>query len=80
MEAAGSPETAVLINIAMRVKIVGRDSSVGIVTSNGLDGPRIESRWARDILHPSRLALRPTQPSIQWVSGLPGGKAAGAWC
>jgi hypothetical protein len=60
--------------------IVGRDSSVGIATRYGLDGPEIESRWGRDFQHPSRPALGPTQPPIQWVPGLfPGGKAAGAW-
>jgi len=26
-------------------EIIGRDSSVGIATSYGLDGPGIESRW-----------------------------------
>ena len=35
---------------------VGRDSSVGIVTRYGLDGPAIESRWWRDFPHPSRPA------------------------
>jgi hypothetical protein len=44
---------------------LGRVSSVGIVSRYGLDGPRIESRWGRDCLHPSILALRPTQPPIQ---------------
>ena len=36
----------------------GRDSSVGIATRYGLDGPGIESQW------------RPTQPPIRWVPGL----------
>jgi hypothetical protein len=49
---------------------VGRDSSVGIPIRYGLDGPGIESRWRRDFPHPSRLALGPTQPPIQWVPGL----------
>ena len=49
---------------------VGRDSAVGIATRHGLDGPGIESRWGRDFLHPSRLALGPTQPPVQWVPGL----------
>ena len=46
-----------------------RDSSVGIATRYGLDGPGIESRWGRDFPHPSRPALGPTQPPIQWISG-----------
>jgi hypothetical protein len=51
-------------------KVVGRDSSVGIATRYGLDGPAIESRWGRVFSHPSRPALRPTQLPIQWVTGL----------
>jgi hypothetical protein len=49
---------------------MGRDSSVGIATRYGLDGPGIESRWGRDFPHPSRPALVPTQPPTQWVPGL----------
>jgi len=51
-------------------RCVGRDSAVGIATRYGLDGPGIESRCGRDFTHPSRQALRPTQPPIQWVLGL----------
>ena len=39
---------------------MGRDSSVGIATRYGLDGPGIESRWGRDFPPPSRPALGPT--------------------
>jgi hypothetical protein len=59
---------------------MGRDSSVGIATRYGLDGPGIESLWGRDIPHPFRPALGPAQPLVQWEPGLfPGGKAAGEW-
>jgi hypothetical protein len=47
----------------------GRDSSVGLATRCGLDSPGIESRWGRDFPNPSRPALGPTQPPIQWVPG-----------
>ena len=47
-----------------------RDSSVGIATRYGLDGPGIESRCGRNFPHPSRSAVGPTQPPIEWVSGL----------
>jgi hypothetical protein len=50
--------------------VVGRDTSVGIATRYGLDGPGIECRWGRDFPHPFRPALRPTQPPIQWIPGL----------
>ena len=48
----------------------GQDSSFGIATGYGLDGPGIEARWRRDFPRPSRLALWPTQPPIQWITGL----------
>ena len=48
----------------------GRDSSVGIATRYGLDGPWIESRCRRGFPHPSIPALGPTQSPVQWVQGL----------
>jgi hypothetical protein len=55
---------------------MGRDSSVGIATRYGLDGPGIESRWGRDFPHPPRPAPGPTQPPKRWVPGVSRGKAA----
>ena len=56
--------------VYVNVYLVGRNSTVGIATRYGLDGPGIESRWGRDFPHPSRPALGPTQPPVQWVPGL----------
>jgi hypothetical protein len=44
-----------------------------------LDGPRIESRLGRDFPYPSRPALGPAHPPIQWIPGLSWGKAAAGW-
>ena len=55
-----------------------RDSSVSIAACYGLDGPGIESLCRRDFPHPSRPALGPTQPPIQWAPRLsPGVKRPG---
>jgi hypothetical protein len=58
----------------------GRDSVMGVATCYGLDGPVNESWLRLDFLRPSRPAVRPTHPPVQWEAGLfLGGKANGAW-
>jgi len=47
----------------------GPGSSVGITTDYGLDGPG-SNPGGDEILCPSRPALGPTQPPVQWVLGL----------
>jgi hypothetical protein len=60
--------------------LAGRDSSVGIATRYGLDGPGIEYHWGQDYPRPSRPNLGPTQSPVKWVPCVFfEGKAAGAW-
>ena len=68
----GRPGRRLEYNIKVDVKQIrrGRDSSVGIAARCELDGPGIDSQCRRDFPHPSRPALGPTQPPIQWVPGL----------
>jgi len=49
---------------------VDLDSSVGVATRYGLDGPEIQSRQERDFPQPSRPAVVLSQPPSQWVPGL----------
>jgi hypothetical protein len=63
------PDVAKVVTDTMAAD-VGQDSSVGVATRYGLDGPGIESRWRRDFPHPSRPAVWPAQPPVQWVPGL----------
>ena len=51
----------------------GPDSSVGIATDYGLDGPG-SNPVGDEIFRPSRPDLGTTQPPVKWVSVFPGSK------
>ena len=59
---------------------MGRDSSVGIATHCGLEGPGIESRWGGEIFRTP--PDRPWDPPSLLYNGyrvFPGGKEDGVW-
>jgi len=60
---------------------VGPNSLVGIAAHYGLDDPGSKpSEEGRDLLHPSKPVLVPSQPPVKWVSGFfLRVKVVGAW-
>ena len=59
----------------------GRDSSVGIATRYGLDGPGIKSRWGARISAPVQTDPGTYPASCTMDTGsFPGVKVAGAFC
>jgi len=67
--------------VGNKKKLCGPDSSVGIATDYGLDGPG-SNPGGDEIFRLSRPALGPTQPPVKWGTGyFPGyrrpGRAAG---
>jgi hypothetical protein len=56
---------------------MGRDSSVGIATCYGLDGPVIESQWGRDFPYLFWPALGPPSLLYNEYRAFLGCKAAG---
>jgi len=72
-------KTVIVYYIFIYKASVGRDSSVGIATRYGLDGPGIESWWGKIF---RTCPDRPWDPPSLLYNGyrvFPGGKAAEAW-
>jgi len=57
----------------------GRDSSVGVTTRYGLEGPGIESQRGRDFPHRPDCPWNPPSLLYERYPVFPGGKGAGAW-
>ena len=77
---ASSRKIAFRALLLFRTERGSRDSSVGIGTRCGLDGPGIEYRWGGEIFRTR--PDRPWDPPSLLYNGyrvFPGGKAAGAW-
>jgi hypothetical protein len=81
LETSGPSRPVMGLNLPLPPWCVGRDSSVGIATRYGLDGPRIESRCGSVFLHPSIPARGATgllcnRSILVYITGV---KAAGIW-
>jgi len=61
--------TIIIIIITTITITCGPGSSVGVATDYGLDGAG-SNPGGDEIFRPSRPALEPTQPPVQWVLGL----------
>jgi len=90
MKALRRPACGMRIRIQQHVKadvwaglqalLTGLDSAVGVATCCRLDGQGFKPQWGQDIPSLSKLAPKPIQPPVQWVSDVfPRGKAARVW-
>jgi hypothetical protein len=59
-------ENGIMTVLVLSLVLCGPGSSVGIATDYGLDGLGLNP-GGDEIFRPSRPALGPTQPPVQWV-------------